>query len=136
MSLRDSDTDSNSSYNSDSTAPTDYSIRPPLIHQDTRDARLKGFKDGFFDDDNVDARTSVDTYASTIPSCNDLQEDVSEYEVPAYRQDYCYSDALPATPQDFAELFPSHRRLLIRHDDSTLDGNMNLRIDCQVALRG
>ncbi|KAK4984038.1 hypothetical protein LTR50_006838 [Elasticomyces elasticus] len=136
MSLRNSDTDSNSSYNSHSTAPTDYSIRPPLIHQDTRDARHEGLKDGLFDDDNVDARTSMDTYASTIPSCNDLEEDVPEYEVPAYRQDYCYSDALPATPQDFAELFPSHRRLLIRHDDSTLDGNMNLRIDCQVALRG
>src|SRR5438045_7130949 len=27
--------------------------------------------------------------------------------------------------------FPSSRRLLIQHDDSTLDGNMNLRIETE-----
>ncbi|MBE7181245.1 MAG: hypothetical protein INR71_08560, partial [Terriglobus roseus] len=38
----------------------------------------------------------------------------------------------PATPSDFAELFPSSRELLIRHDDTTVDGNMNLRVDADV----
>lgn len=35
----------------------------------------------------------------------------------------------PASSQDFAQLFPSSRGLRIRHDDATVDGNMNLRVD-------
>ncbi|KAL9091551.1 MAG: hypothetical protein Q9159_001412 [Coniocarpon cinnabarinum] len=41
-------------------------------------------------------------------------------------------EVLPATSQDFAELFPSSKKLLIRHDDTTLDGNLNLRVDAPV----
>lgn len=38
------------------------------------------------------------------------------------------SQAMPTTSHDFADLFPSSRRLHIQHDDSTIDGNMNLRV--------
>jgi hypothetical protein len=41
-------------------------------------------------------------------------------------------DAIPTTPRDFAELFPTGKRISIRHDDATIDGNMNLRVDTQV----
>lgn len=41
-------------------------------------------------------------------------------------------DVRPATSQDFSELFPSSRELKIRHDDSTMDGNMNLSIQTPV----
>ena len=37
----------------------------------------------------------------------------------------------PSTPSNFAELFPSSRRLYIKHDDTTYDGNMNLRVDAE-----
>jgi len=40
---------------------------------------------------------------------------------------------LAATPVEFAELFPSNRRLIISHDD-TIDGNMNLRVDTLVKM--
>jgi hypothetical protein len=42
------------------------------------------------------------------------------------------SGAIPSSPPDFALYFPSKRRLQIKHDDSTLDGNMNLRVDTEV----
>jgi len=41
-------------------------------------------------------------------------------------------EVLPSTPPLFAQLFPSTRRLTIKHDDS-VDGNMNLRIDTNMA---
>jgi hypothetical protein len=41
-------------------------------------------------------------------------------------------DVIPSNPQTFARLFPSMDRLLIRHDDLTADGNMNLRVDTVV----
>ena len=43
---------------------------------------------------------------------------------------------LAATSRDFAELFPSSSKLLIRHDDTTFDGNMNLRVDAPVVTAG
>jgi hypothetical protein len=39
---------------------------------------------------------------------------------------------MASNPSTFAELFPSPRRLLVRHDDATPDGNMNLRVDTLV----
>lgn len=41
-------------------------------------------------------------------------------------------DVRPATSQDFAELFPTSRELKIRHDDTTMDGNMNLSVQTPV----
>lgn len=76
-------------------------------------------------------RSSIDTYASTV----DVEEDEDSEPSgphPPYRFQ-CYApDAVPATSKDFASLFPSGRRLLIQHDDSCIDGNMNLRVDTEV----
>ena len=86
-------------------------------------------------------RSSVDTYASTTVS--DEEMDVgssldsssmgcSDHEIPplpVYRREIVNLDVRPATPREFAQLFPSLNRLSIRHDEFTPDGNMNLRVD-------
>lgn len=81
--------------------------------------------------EEVNPRASVDTYASTVASEDDL-DDEPFFDVPDESNDRFISTAIPSTPPDFAEFFPSTRRLQIKHDDSTLDGNMNLRIDTEV----
>jgi hypothetical protein len=43
--------------------------------------------------------------------------------------------AIASTPRNFASYFPSANRIAICHDDSTLDGNMNLRLDTTVFNR-
>ena len=135
------------SYHSRSTAPTDYSCKPSLRHFDTDISRIKvsskTWDDCFCDD--AASRLSVDSYASTVAS--DLEEEAEEpeeseelqgteevehgYEAPP---EVHYSSRPPtayaSTPTEFAEYFPSTRRLCIRHDD-TIDGNMNLRIDTE-----
>jgi hypothetical protein len=96
-------------------APRDDSHRPPLTYT---------------------ARASVDTYADT--SEEDLADDfhdVPEYHVPDYHHEPLPVAAIPTTPRDFADLFPTAKRISIRHDDSTIDGNMNLRVDTQVEER-
>ncbi|KAI4108223.1 MAG: hypothetical protein L6R37_001096 [Teloschistes peruensis] len=118
----DSSSDSGYSDNSDhsrSTAPTDYSRRHPAW-------------DGLYDD----ARSSVETYASTVASADDLDDDLPPFELPDYYDESLGSTAVPATPHDFSQCFPSGRKLLIRHDDSTLDGNMNLRVDTEIREPG
>ncbi|KAJ5696455.1 hypothetical protein N7536_006867 [Penicillium majusculum] len=89
-------------------------------------------------------RSSTSTYASTTYSTAELDEEPQPIE-PASphegrycvneRQEFYPLDAIPSTPSSFAPLFPSSRRLLIRHDDATIDGNMNLRVDTPVHLR-
>jgi len=81
------------------------------------------------------ARASVDTYADT--SEEDLADDFDhpDYHVPEYHHVPLPVDAIPTTPRDFADLFPTAKRISIRHDDSTIDGNMNLRVDTQVEER-
>jgi hypothetical protein len=44
-------------------------------------------------------------------------------------------EALPSTPRDFQHLFQSAKSISIRHDDSTFDGNMNLRLDTMMDRR-
>ncbi|KAJ5543121.1 hypothetical protein N7535_005550 [Penicillium sp. DV-2018c] len=92
-------------------------------------------------------RSSTSTYASTTDSAAALEDPEAEPEVPEPESPYAgrYSvverpeffplEALPSTPSSFATLFPSSRRLRIRHDDATIDGNMNLRVDTPVHLR-
>ncbi|CBX90922.1 hypothetical protein IAQ61_002392 [Plenodomus lingam] len=82
---------------------------------------------------------SVDTYVSTSEEedhADDADDDTPDYDVPVYRHDPLPCDAIPTTPRDFGQLFPTAKRLSIRHDDSTIDGNMNLRVDTQVEERG
>jgi hypothetical protein len=86
--------------------------------------------------DDVDPRSSVETYASTVPSEDDefLEDELPEYELfPEYHSQYNVDRRpIPSTPKDFSHLFPSARRLSIRHDDSTIDGNMNLSVSTEV----
>ncbi|KAL9046801.1 MAG: hypothetical protein Q9214_000463 [Letrouitia sp. 1 TL-2023] len=119
-----------------STAPTDFSRQPSLkYHQPARqDCPTYLWEDessNYFDEN---PHASVETYASTIPSDEDLEhtEDLPPFEVPDHYHEDLPSTAFPSTPSEFAEYFPSSRRLCIRHDDSTLDGNMNLRVDTEV----
>lgn len=122
---------SDRSGNSYSTAPTMYTLEPESTLDEAWDSEL--------DDDCEDSKESVQTYASTHIS--EEEEELWDDEDPAYElvdfpegehQFDPTLDAIPSTPRDFANLFPSSRRLSIRHDDSTIDGNMNLRVDTLV----
>lgn len=130
------------------TAPTEYSDRrPSLAHSETCHARVEGRGRDYFapDDSNghhryavQPANASVETYASTSEEdlADDLDDGIPEYEVPQYRhQPRPGAHAIPTTPRDFGDLFPTAKRISIRHDDSTIDGNMNLRVDTQVEDR-
>ena len=127
---------SDSSYQSRSTASTDYSGRPSIKHYQTTSHQYSkpGWEDVSIQDVYEDPRSSVETYASTVASIDDLPDldDLPPFEVPAYHQDALAPTAFPSSPSEFAELFPSVSKMCIRHDDSTLDGNMNLRVDTQV----
>ena len=92
----------------------------------------------------VEAQDSTTTYVSTSGEDGGQDEDVEEaaeiadeprYEVPDRRLEFFPTDPIPSNASTFADLFPSSRRLLIRHDDTTLDGNMNLRVDTTVPHR-
>jgi len=82
-----------------------------------------------------DPRESENTYCSTV---EDPDDDYPYYDTHPYVHYHKAPppQASPSTPSEFAELFPSTRCLSIRHDDSTLDGNMNLRVDTNVAAVG
>ncbi|MCJ1284546.1 hypothetical protein MMC26_003879 [Xylographa opegraphella] len=131
---RDSNSSSECSDESDhsrSTAPTLYSIRPSLKQNLT--AHPTCYSNGSWDDlfyDSLKAPSSVETYASTVASEEDLGQDDFIYEEPESVYEPVSSTAVPSTPPEFADFFPSTRRLCIRHDD-TVDGNMNLRVDTE-----
>ncbi|EDU44194.1 hypothetical protein PtrSN002B_001039 [Pyrenophora tritici-repentis] len=140
-------TTSGRSERSCDTAPTEYSDRrPSLAQSETCHARMQmrnRERDYFAPHDDSDRyrqlppRISVDTYASTSEEdVADDVDDVPDYHVPIYHHEPLPCDAIPTTPRDFAELFPTSKRISIRHDDSTIDGNMNLRVDTQVEERG
>ncbi|KAF2141444.1 uncharacterized protein K452DRAFT_288145 [Aplosporella prunicola CBS 121167] len=137
--------DSNESYNARHVALAVQAARPPMPQYGTCYGRVEGTRGRYYNASAVsESRSSVDsvdTYASTSDEEDDLEEeeddddDYPPYEVPEHRRETFPSDAIPATPRDFAELFPSMQKLSIRHDDATIDGNMNLRIDAQVETR-
>ena len=123
---------SDHSRHSHSTAATAYSRRPS-VHQDQHeDLSLAGkrWEDTSFNN-YVDPRSSECTYASTVPSITDFDDEVPPFDLPEHEYEHS-GTAIPSTPEDFSEYFPSTRRLYIRHDDSTLDGNMNLRVDTEI----
>lgn len=131
--------DSERSYQ---TAATNYSDdtppkRPSIRQHETCYGRIERPLVRFFPEKEplASPASSVETYASTVPSEEALVEDLDEFDLPEYTAQQ-YDSVVPSTPSDFSELFPSHRRLAIRHDDSTLDGNMNLRIDTEVHVSG
>src|SRR5271167_1938680 len=79
-------------------------------------------------------RSSTETYVSTIASREEIYEEPEsydpEYVVPEYRE-VVETNLRPSTSEDFADFFPSTKRLSIRHDDTSYDGNMNLRVDIE-----
>lgn len=122
-----STTDSDASDRSKSTALTALSHRRPSStkHRDWIEVE--------YDED--DPRDSVSTYASTTASAAEIPPKKQRYEVVDRLLETFPTDALPSSPASFAALFPSSRRLLIRHDDATIDGNMNLRVDTVAPCR-
>ncbi|KAK3294081.1 uncharacterized protein B0H64DRAFT_179995 [Chaetomium fimeti] len=151
---------SNDSYTSHSTAPTSlYSSPCPSDLKDSPSstgtgaytAAAKYHQRAYDSRDDVSPatslypRSSVETYASTTASSEDMEamlaDEVADYEcgaippLPVYRRDVVEPNVRASTPQDFAKLFPSLNRLTIRHDEFTSDGNMNLRIDTVVTGR-
>lgn len=110
--------------------PTDYSRRPSLKQYHSAGAPyVENPWEGSACE--IDARASIATYASTIPSEEDFEEE-DLFSVPEHGDERFPITAIPSTPADFAEHFPSTRRLNIKHDDATFDGNMNLRIDTEI----
>lgn len=120
---------SNCSDQSKSTAPTLYSVKPVLKHFKTTAPSYGGYEHASSPRSSYSARSSRETYASTAYSDGERSADLPEYDVPDESLEVFPSNAVPSTPSDFAHLFPSTRRLHIRHDDATVDGNMNLRVD-------
>lgn len=122
-----------------STAPTFYSVRPALKRHQTDIPAYKPdyahdyphdveWNDSFYG--RSDGRSSVETYASTVASEEELADDYPSYQEPEFVSKPYSSTAVPSTPLEFAGYFPSTRRMCIKHDD-TVDGNMNLRIDTE-----
>jgi len=122
---------SDDSQESQSTAPTSlYSSRRPSIHQAATDYMKQDLSPAA----TYYPRSSTETYTSTIASQEDLYEEPESYdrdfEVSEYREvvETCLR---PSNPSDFADYFPSTKRLHICHDDTSPDGNMNLRVDTE-----
>ena len=124
------------SYHSRSTAPTDYSGRPSVRHQDVEVSYCR--PDSRWEcaslDDFSDPRCSAATYASTVPLEADADEEYPVFEDPP---DLYYEapepTASPSTPSGFASYFPSTRRLCVPHADP-VDGNMHRRVDTDFHL--
>jgi len=134
--------DSSSNYSSSdslsdfsiSTAHTGHSAWTSLKRQDKHsppEPRSSSDKTQYSHHDYPYPRSSAETYASTSPSFEQLDEDLPPFEEPEYQYRAPLSTAIPSTSQDFADHFPSTQRLSIRHDDATDDGNMNLRVDTE-----
>ncbi|KAK4199458.1 hypothetical protein QBC40DRAFT_82596 [Triangularia verruculosa] len=143
---------SNDSYGSNSTAPTSIYTSPgpsglkrsPASTGSSGTSRSYDYRNDVSPTTSLDSRSSVETYASTTASSEDvatLDDKSLDYEynsippLPVYRRELVEPNVRPSTPQDFAKLFPSLNRLTIRHDEFTSDGNMNLRIDTVVTGR-
>lgn len=135
------------------TPPTSYSgsiveaQSRPIVHQQPRN-RNEYVPQPYFSGatrcaspTSIDEERRTESVISIIESEDELdeadEEDLPEYSPPpTYTSSGYESTAIPSRPTDFSELFPSHRRLNIRHDDSTQDGNMNLRVDTEVKIHG
>jgi hypothetical protein len=123
---------SSSDYDSSSKGSVPNSV-PSLDHHSV-ESRFDTPQDSALFDTNP--HTSVNTYCTTV-AYDEHEDDV--YDAYDDEEFFCeespQSQAVPATPQEFAEHFPSTKRLIIKHDDSTLDGNMNVRVDCDAPTR-
>lgn len=128
---------SQKTYQTDATSCSSRT-RPSIKHHDTEPIykQILEQKQQRFNDEGFgrSSTSSVDTYASTEASEEDLPS-LALDNFPRERYQCFDPDATPTSPADFAELFPCTRRIMIQHDDSTSDGNMNLRIDTNVTTK-
>ncbi|EEY22148.1 conserved hypothetical protein [Verticillium alfalfae VaMs.102] len=138
--------DSYETYHSESTAPTSiYASTQASVKEAGPVAK---FQPVYEEDISPSTRccpgASVDTFDSSLASENDCcrEIDLESYDdneslpLPVYHQRHLVDSGIPpSNAQDFAKLFPSMERLSIRHDDSTPDGNLNLRVDTVVPGR-
>lgn len=128
---------SDCSTHSVSTTPTCDSERPSI--QQYKTTGNPHYQDSWDETqysyiDYHQPRTSAESYSSATSSVEDLGYDLSPYEVPEvsdHASKTLPTTALASSPEEFAKYFPSTQMLSIRHDDTTIDGNMNLRIDTE-----
>ncbi|RDL39982.1 Uncharacterized protein BP5553_04322 [Venustampulla echinocandica] len=132
---------SNDSYESRSTAPTTVHNSPRPSSYRAESDRYPSSKYAYETSSPTPyscfPRSSTETYASGASEqdlCEEPETYDPEYEVPEYHE-IVEADLRPTNPNNFADYFPSTKRLSIRHDDTTYDGNMNLRIDAEDYLR-
>ena len=123
---------SQSSCHTHSTAPTAYSPQQSIAGKKDEEPSIEDATEppGL---DFCGSNTSLESYESSRASEDDVAN-VPAYQVPEQMVNRAPPLVYSATTRDFAELFPSSRRLLVRHDDTTMDGNMNLRVDTPVKL--
>lgn len=134
---RQSEESQGSSHDSQSTAATSlYSSPNPSLHHGATEQII--YSKPSYDISPLTKqlpRSSTETYASTVESFEELCEEPDsydpEYQVPEYREVADDSYLRPSNPSDFAEYFPTMKRLHICHDDTTSDGNWNLRVDAE-----
>ena len=141
-----SDTSSESGYSdtsdrSQSTAPTEHSDRS---YKKQQDFAAQPYQDQEYledaweyrtSEDDFDDAASVGTYASTLPS-EDFEDEDLEYQEYCDVPKFVGPHTTPSSPEDFADVFPTRKRLFVRHDDSTLDGNMNLQVYTDICRKG
>jgi len=131
---------SSDSYDSRGTAPSSLYDSPRPSSKATNSRAPKFQSSCYYEDlspaTSLYPRSSVETYSSRASydeEDDDEFDDAIEYPeippLPIYRHDIEDVNVRPSTPEDFAALFPSMNKLIIRHDDLTPDGNMNLRVD-------
>lgn len=142
-SSRDSRHSDESSRDYQSTAPTSmYNSPQPSIYQYQPDRPIypqkKSIDSAPYDISPAATsypRSSQETYDSTLSSQENLFDEPDtydpEYEVPEYKE-VVENNLRPSNAQDFARFFPSTKRLYIRHDNTSYDGNMNLRVDTEI----
>ena len=114
----------------------------PLVHQahDHQYEQHHSPPPPYYFEDRVpqeSPRSSVQSFTSTIADEEDVDDQPPELDAAIASERIAEtSNVIAATPSDFSQLFPSCRTLLIHHDDSTDDGNMNLRVDTEVSIDG
>ncbi|KAI1170532.1 hypothetical protein F4777DRAFT_110076 [Nemania sp. FL0916] len=130
---------SSDSYDSGSTNPSSlYDSPPPSTKGSiprTQKTQSSSYREDLSPATSLYPRSSVETYSSRASYEDEESEFGDDLEfpeippLPIYRHDIEDINVRPSTPEDFAALFPSMNKLIIRHDDLTPDGNMNLRVD-------
>jgi hypothetical protein len=114
---------------------TSYSDTKPVVKHYERYEECEVDEDsGDLQGQYDDPRSSTETYASTV-AFEDEDEPSKGSSLRPLMRHICYEpDALATSPAEFGELFPSNRRILIQHDDTTPDGNLNLRLDTELTV--